>query len=194
MAPDYYDEVFSSELEYNMIFTNLNDGENESDVSQKLLKLDGVLGVSGSSGLMKDFNDMISTLNYVIVVLILSASALAFVVLYNLSNVNVNERIREIATIKVLGFYDKEVTQYIFRENVLLTVMGIAVGLVMGVFLHRFVIITAEIDTIMFGRNVDALSYVYAAILTFLFAGAVNIGLHFKLKKVSMVESLKSVE
>ncbi|MFQ9872824.1 MAG: ABC transporter permease [Oscillospiraceae bacterium] len=129
-----------------------------------------------------------------VLVLIISASALAFVVLYNLSNVNVNERIREIATIKVLGFYDREVTQYIFRENVILTVMGIAAGLVLGIFLHQFVIVTAEIDTAMFGRQIYPLSYILAALLTFLFAGVVNFALHFRLKKVSMVESLKSVE
>lgn len=196
MTPEYYSKVFSDSLSYNMIFTNLDDAhkDSQSDISEDLLKLDGILGISGSSALTKDFDDMISTLNYVIIVLILSASALAFVVLYNLSNVNVNERIREIATIKVLGFYDTEVTKYIFRENVLLTAMGIGVGLVLGIMLHRFVIITAEIDTMMFGRNIRLLSYVYSAVLTALFAGIVNIALHFKLKKVSMVESLKSVE
>ncbi len=196
MTPEYYDEVFGSELEYNMIFTNLSDeySGSQNEISEKVLNLDGVLGISGTSSLMKDFDDMIGTLNYVVIVLILSASALAFVVLYNLSNVNVNERIREIATIKVLGFYDNEVTKYIFRENVVLTFMGIAVGLVLGIMLHRFVIVTAEIDTVMFGRNIKAVSYLYSAVLTALFAGIVNIALHFKLKKVSMVESLKSVE
>ncbi len=196
MTPEYYSQVFSKGLSFNMIFANFSDDykDNTSTISEEILKQDNVLGVSSSNTLTKDFNDMISTLNYVIVVLILSASALAFVVLYNLSNVNVNERIREIATIKVLGFYDTEVTKYIFRENVLLTLMGIAVGLVMGIALHSFVIITAEIDTLMFGRDIKLLSFVYSAVLTAVFAFIVNIALHFKLKTVSMVESLKSVE
>ena len=122
------------------------------------------------------------------------AVGLAFVVLYNLSNININERVRELATIKVLGFYDKEVDAYIYRENVFLTVIGIVLGLVMGIFLHRFVVSVAEVDVVMFGRTISWLSYVLGAAMTALFAVIVNWIMHFRLKKISMVESLKSVE
>lgn len=194
LSPEGYSSIFGKECSYSTLLCNLSPDATEDEAAQQILKQENILGVSSTSSLNKDFNDIIGTLNYVVLVLIISASALAFVVLYNLSNVNVNERIREIATIKVLGFYDREVTQYIFRENVILTVMGIAAGLVLGIFLHQFVIVTAEIDTAMFGRQIYPLSYILAALLTFLFAGVVNFALHFRLKKVSMVESLKSVE
>ena len=147
-----------------------------------------------TSGIKNSFGDTVTSLNYVVLVLIVSAGALAFVVLYNLTNINVAERLREIATIKVLGFYDKEVSAYIFRENVALTLMGTVAGLLGGIWLHRFVITTAEIDTIMFGRTVAPLSYLLSAALTILFAVLVNLAMHFHLKKVDMVESLKSVE
>jgi putative ABC transport system permease protein len=126
--------------------------------------------------------------------MIFSAGALAFIVLYNLTNVNVTERLREIATIKVLGFYDTEVSAYVDRESVLLTVIGMLVGLILGVFFHRFIIVTAEVEYVMFGRIVKPLSYVYAGILTMVFSLLVNIVIHFKLKKIDMVESLKSVD
>ena len=137
---------------------------------------------------------MIKILDLVIVVLIASAGALAFVVLYNLSNVNITERIREIATLKVLGFYDGEVSSYVFRENIILSLMGGAVGLLLGVLLCRFVIQTAEIDEVMFGRNIHPLSFVYAFVITVIFSLVVNLIMTGVLKKISMVESLKSVE
>ncbi len=137
---------------------------------------------------------MIGSLDYVILVLIISAGALAFVVLYNLTNVNVTERLREIATIKVLGFYDNEVSSYVYRENILLTIIGMLFGLFLGIFLHRFIVVTAEMDYMMFGRKIKLLSYVYSAVLTMFFSGLVNFVMHFKLKKISMVESLKSVD
>ncbi|MEA4826875.1 MAG: ABC transporter permease, partial [Clostridium sp.] len=115
-------------------------------------------------------------------------------VLYNLTNVNVTERLREIATIKVLGFYDNEVSTYVYRENFLLTIIGMTLGLLMGIFLHRFIIVTSEIDYVMFGRNIKPLSYLYSAILTIVFSGIVNFVMYFKLKKIGMVESLKSVD
>ena len=134
------------------------------------------------------------SLDAVIVILIISAGALAFVVLYNLTNININERIREIATIKVLGFYDKEVSAYIYRENILLTLMGILFGLIFGVFLENYVITTAEVEMVMFLRTINPMSFVWAALITILFSVIVNFVMHFHLKKVKMVESLKSVE
>jgi putative ABC transport system permease protein len=116
------------------------------------------------------------------------------VVLYNLTNVNVTERLREIATIKVLGFFDREVSAYVDRESSILTILGMLIGLVMGIFLHRYIIVTAEVEYVMFGRNISLMSYIYSAILTLVFSSMVNIVMHFRLKKINMVESLKSVD
>ena len=137
---------------------------------------------------------MIEGMEIVIIVLIVSAGALAFVVLYNLNNINISERKRELATIKVLGFYNLETAEYVYRENIILTVIGILLGGVLGFFLHRYVIVTAELDMMMMGREVRAVSYLYAGLLTIVFAMFVNFVLYFKLKKIDMVESLKSVE
>jgi putative ABC transport system permease protein len=127
-------------------------------------------------------------------VLIVAAGALAFVVLYNLNNININERRRELATIKVLGFYSNELAAYVYRENIILTVIGSIFGIVFGIILHRFVIETVEIDLVMFGRTIDFSSYVYSVLLTFLFSAIVNFVMFYQLKKIDMIESLKSVE
>jgi len=137
---------------------------------------------------------MMQALELVVIVLIVAAGMLAFIVLYNLNNINIIERRRELATLKVLGFYDGEVGSYVYRENVLLTFLGILAGIVMGIFLHRFVILTVEVDMLMFGRVISGSSYVYSVLLTILFAVFVNFGMFFKLKKIDMVESLKSAE
>ena len=129
-----------------------------------------------------------------IITTIISAAALAFVVLYNLTNINISERIREIATIKVLGFYDNEVAAYVYRENIILTLIGSIVGLGLGVFLHKFIMTTVELENVMFGRNIDFMSYIYSVLLTLGFGIAVNLVMYFRLKKIPMVESLKSVE
>jgi putative ABC transport system permease protein len=122
------------------------------------------------------------------------ANLLAFVVLYNLTNVNITERVREIATIKVLGFFDREVSGYVYRENLILTLIGGLLGLVGGIFLHRFVVVTAEVDLVMFERTIHPISYVWSILLTLVFAGVVNFVMYFRLKNISMVESLKSTE
>ena len=139
-------------------------------------------------------DDMLTSLDSVIYVLIISAGLLAFVVVYNLNNININERRRELATLKVLGFYDKEVDAYVYRENILLTLIGAVLGIFLGFLLHRYVILTVEVDECMFGRNIKPLSDLYAFVLTCLFSAAVNGAMNFKLKKIDMVESLKSVE
>lgn len=196
MPSNIYQEVFDQEGEFQRILarTRKTDEKFEDEISKELLKYDDVNAIEFITGISKTFNDAIGSLNYVIMVLILSAAALAFVVLYNLTNINISERIREIATIKVLGFYDKEVSAYVYKENTILTLIGTGVGLFLGVFLHKFIIDTTEIEFMMFGQKIKAISYLYSAILTMVFAVLVNFVMHFKLKKVDMVESLKSVD
>ena len=143
---------------------------------------------------MKTLDDTMNSLNYVVVILIVSAGLLAFVVLYNLSNVNISERIRELATIKVLGFYDKEVYKYVSRETTILTAIGILFGLVGGYFLNFYIIGTCEIDMLRFVKIIDPLSYLYSILITVFFTIIVNIVTYFALKKIDMIGSLKSVE
>ena len=146
------------------------------------------------SDLKDSFSNMMEKIDTIVVVLIVSAGLLAFVVLYNLTNINIAERVKEIATLKVLGFFDKEVSAYVYRENVMLSIMGTAVGLVMGVFLHMFVIYSVEVDAVMFGRTIKPLSYLVSAVLTMVFSTLVNLVMNRKLKKISMVESMKAPE
>ena len=135
-----------------------------------------------------------NSVDYAVIIIIVAAAALAFVVLYNLTNINITERIRELATLKVLGFYDGEVSAYVYRENIFLTLFGIFLGLWMGRLLHSWLVLTVEVDMVMFGRTAPPYAYVLAALLTVVFSLAVNAAAHFKLRKVDMVESLKSVE
>ena len=195
MTPALYQKLYSGEPFYNTIlFNEKEDAQDHDEISTSYLENDSVLAVSFLDEHTKTFKDMIGSLNYIVLVLIVSSGALAFVVLYNLSNINVNERMRELATIKVLGFYDKEVSAYIYRENTISSLIGMAIGLVLGIFLHRFVVFTAEVDMVMFYRQISAMSYVWAALLTMAFTLVVNFVLHFKLKKINMAESLKSIE
>ena len=185
MSPTLYQEVFGKPVQFKQIMakTTETSEEFENKLSSDLLRNEEVGSTRFITGISKDFKKIIKSLNYVILVMIFSAGALAFIVLYNLTNVNVTERLREIATIKVLGFYDREVSAYVDRESVLLTVIGMLVGLILGVFFHRFIIVTAEVEYVMFGRIIKPLSYVYAGILTMVFSLLVNIVIHFKLKK-----------
>ena len=150
--------------------------------------------MSYTTDLKQQVDDMLESLDIVIVVLIISAGMLAFVVLYNLNNINITERKRELATLKVLGFYNNEVCAYVYRENIILTLIGALFGMVLGKILHQFVIVTVEIESVMFGRNIDVSSFVYGFLLTIAFSCIVNGAMYFKLKKINMVESLKSVE
>lgn len=194
ISPKYYKDILDVEPNYNSFVVSTNNIDNEEDFSKELMENQIVKGVSFNTNIKENFDNIIKSLNYVVLVMIVSAGALAFVVLYNLTNVNISERIREIATIKVLGFYDNEVSAYIYRENIILTIFGILFGSALGVLLHRFIIFTVEIDNMMFGRNIDLTSFIFSAILTILFAVLVNISMYYKLKKVKMVESLKSVD
>lgn len=193
MTPGLYRELTGSAPECETIVYDAGEA-GEEEVGQKALAYDAALGITYTSSFRQRLDDMLGTLDSVIAVLIISAGLLAFVVLYNLNNININERKRELATIKVLGFYDGEVAAYVYRENILLTVLGAALGCGLGTILHRFVIVTVEVDICMFGRNINPPSFVYAVLFTVGFSVIVNIVMYFKLKKIDMVESLKSVE
>lgn len=196
MSPELYQELYGEEPEYNNILFDLKDASAQelSQAGEELLKYDGVMNVTYTNSIEDQLNTMLQSLDLVIVVLIVSAGLLAFVVLYNLNNINITERRRELATLKVLGFYDMEVSSYVYRENIMLTIFSIVVGIVLGALLHRFVITTVEVDAVMFGRVVKWQSYLYSALFTTAFSLFVNWVMYYKLKKIDMVESLKSVE
>lgn len=186
-----YESVFSDEPQYNQVFVKASD---PAACGDKISLNENVASVMNTEDLMTSFNDIFDSLNGVVLLLIISACLLNFVVLYNLTNINIGERVREIATIKVLGFYPLETDSYIYRENIVLTAVGTALGLWLGVYMHDFVIKTAELDMIMFTRSINIESYIFSAVLTFVFAAFVNFFMHFKLVKISMTESLKSIE
>lgn len=197
MTEEMYSEMFGQLPEYNMVYfdNGMSDNEAEAEAfSERIMECSGVLSVILNSKSSSSFSDMLGMIDMVIIVLIVSAGALAFVVLYNLTNVNITERIREIATLKVLGFYDREVSSYVFRENIILSVMGSAAGLLLGIVLLQFVVQTAEIDEVMFGREIHPTTFIFSFIITVAFSLAVNLIMTRLLKKISMVESLKSVE
>ena len=196
MTPPCYEKTFGEKPEYSStVYTMKEDAESDLEtLGNAILKYPAALSISYTSSTAGQVERMLGSLGAVIWVLIISAGMLAFVVLYNLNNINITERQRELATLKVLGFYDGEVSQYVFRENVLLSFIGILAGAVFGIFLHRYVITTVEVDAVMFGRNIKPISFVYSGIITFGFSMFVNMVMHFKLKKIDMVESLKSVE
>jgi putative ABC transport system permease protein len=196
MTPNLYGKLFGEEPDYNEYFMLMPGVEQKEDlaVGNALLEQPAASGVFYTSYYQDLLSNVLVSLNIVVWVLIISAGALAFVVLYNLNNININERRRELATLKVLGFYNKETAAYVYRENIVLTLIGSLFGTIFGIFLHRYVITTVEIDLVMFGRNIDPSSFVYSILLTILFSAFVNFVMYFKLKKIDMVESLKSIE
>lgn len=196
LSKEYYEEIFQEHIKYNEAIGKIKEKTEEFQdrLSKDLLNKEGIDNVSFNTTIMEDFDDTIRSLNYVVLVMVFSAGALAFVVLYNLTNVNISERIREIATIKVLGFYDKEVSAYVYRENIILTILGTLAGLVIGIFLHRYIMTTVEMDNLMFGLDLEPNSYIISIILTLGFAAFVNIAMYYKLKNIEMVESLKSID
>lgn len=180
---------------FSTIFCNVPDaGDVRATVSARLHDMTGVSTVTFSDEVINQYRHVLSVVDMVVVVLIVSAAALAFIVLYNLTNINVEERLREIAALKVLGFTKREVYAYIFREIILLALMGDVAGMLLGIWLERFVITTAEVDYVMFGRSIHALSFVYAFALTLVFSALVMLVMRRKLDRVDMVESLKSVD
>lgn len=197
MTPALYEKLYGEEPDYRTLILKMKEGVTQEEIEQtgeRMLSGDAALSVSYTATLEDQLHNMLSSLDTVIAVLIISAGMLAFVVLYNLNNININERKRELATLKVLGFYDMEVGAYVYRENILLTLIGSILGAGLGVLLHRFVIVTVEVDICMFGRNINPDSFLYAVLFTFAFSAIVNAAMFFKLKKIDMVESLKSVE
>lgn len=197
MSKGYYETVFGEEYKPNqalLLTTSKMSDEEVDDFCGEYLALDEVKGVSYSSSYSEHFDEMLGSMDAVIVVLVVSAGLLAFIVLFNLNNINITERRRELASLKVLGFYDGEVSMYVFRENLVITILSLFLGSGFGKILHRYIVLTIEMDNIMFGRDIKPMSYVYSILLTLLFAGIINFSMHFKLKKVDMATSLKSAE
>lgn len=191
-------ETYKTELgcdaAYKNILLNVPENSDEHLISAALMQEENVASVTVNRDTMERFSSMLSSLNLIVLVVILCAAGLAFIVLYNLTNINITERVREIATIKVLGFNKKETASYVFRENMVLAAMGIAVGMVLGHYLHLFVMNEINLDLIAFDIHVRPVSFVYSVLLTFIFAWFVNKVMGRKLEHISMTESLKSVD
>ena len=196
MSPQYYEKIYGEPAEFEVMYVEFTpEGqERENELGSEILQQPGVYNVSYTSDTKREINDMLQALVLVIIVLIITAALLAFVVLYNLNNVNITERRRELATLKVLGFYDQEVAAYVYHENIILTLMGIVVGVGLGTLLHQYIIHTIRVDMVMFGQHVSLVSFLISTVLTAVFSAFVNFVMYFKLKEINMVESLKSVE
>lgn len=199
ISPEYYESIFGEKVKYNTILLKeqsevRKSEESENKLGKKILENSNISKVTFMSQTKSIFDEVMDNMTFVVWVLIISAGLLAFVVLYNLANVNISERIRELATIKVLGFYDKEVYDYVGRETTILTIIGILLGLIAGYFLEMFILKTCELDILMFDTRISIWSYVYSASLTILFTLIVSVVTYFALKKIDMIESLKSVE
>ncbi|MDO5569730.1 MAG: FtsX-like permease family protein [bacterium] len=189
---NYYEQIFNKELQYNSIIANINQYSQEQ--ATNLIANDNISAINYTKDNFNTFNSLIDSLNKIIYLIITCAAILAFIVLYNLTTININERIREIATLKVLGFHNKEISNYIYRETIILTILGILLGLILGIYIHSFVITIAETDNIMFIKKINYTSFTISGLLTFIFAYIIQVFTHFKLKKVNMVEALKEVE
>jgi putative ABC transport system permease protein len=194
MNANTFDQLFGRKAESTQVLVNLKEAYQNEDLAEEFLKIQGIASTNSIDTLRGTFSDMLKGLDIIIVVIVGAAGGLAFVVLYNLNTINIGERIRELATLKVLGFYDGEVSSYVFRENIILTLIGIVCGYAFGNYLHKIVIDTVEPDFVMFGRDVFMASYLYATLITLLFAIIINFSMHYKLKKIDMSTSLKSVE
>lgn len=189
-----YTEQLGTEPAYKSAYTVVKEGVDVHEAAAAISSLDNVLAVSVTLDMRKRIAAMMESMDYIVLLIIVCAGSLAFIVLYNLTNINITERIREIATIKVLGFYAKETADYVFRENLVLTGMGAVVGLGLGKWLHWFVMYNINIDMISFKTTIAPISYVCSLFFTFAFAMLVNGIMYFKLEKINMAESLKSIE
>ncbi|MGG5316526.1 FtsX-like permease family protein [Enterococcus sp. AZ072] len=197
MTPKYYDQLFGRTPDYNtdlLLFNKQPPSSQENTIGQQLMGRDKVISVAFLSESRNALKDTVESLNVIMWVLIVSAGLLAFIVLYNLTNINISERIRELSTIKVLGFYNNEVVAYVYRENVLLTLIGIVAGMFLGKIEHRYILKTVELDVTMFSPDIQPSSYLYSALITLFFALVVGILMYFKLKKINMIEALKANE
>lgn len=195
-SPGFYREMFGLDAGFNQILCRAGkpDEDARDAISTEILKQDAVNGVSFVAKMKEYYTDAIDSLNVVVLILLIAGALLSFIVLFCLTGINIDERERELATLKVLGFYDRETANYIFRENIVSTAIGTAAGLFAGVFLHRLVMDTAEIDAVMFGRDIATLSFVFTAALSFVFLAVVNRVMSRRIRKIDMIESLKSVE
>ena len=195
MGPHAYEQAWGEEPAFDAVFAvSTTDADARARFGEELRAIDGVKTVGFNDETIETYESMLASVNLIVVVLVVAAAALAFIVLYNLTNINITERQREIATLKVLGFTPREVDAYIYRETALLSVIGCVLGLVLGVFMEGFVVVTAEVDQVMFGREIHAASFALAFLLTMLFTVLVMLAMRFKLARVNMVESLKSNE
>ena len=188
MNKKYYESTISK-YETNMLLVKGSNAKNK-----EILKFDSVSSINRVSKMIKNASIMFDAMNYVVILLIIASALLDFVVLYNLANVNISERQREIATLKVLGFYDKEVDDYINKENIIFTIIGIILGMIFGIFIIDLIVASIEIDNLRIIRYIKPISFVYSALITITFSFIVNIIIHFILKKINMIESLKSIE
>lgn len=198
LSKNLYSAIFGANPQYNYVTANLaienTSDEQKVNLAKELMNEYGISAVAYTDQIKGSFVNILDAISYLVLILVVCAGLLAFIVLYNLSIINITERIKEIATLKVLGFDDGEVSAYIFRENVILTIVGVLEGIILGFLLHKWIIVIAEVDIIMFGRSIELPSYLYAVALAFAFSMFVNVVLYKKLKKVDMVESLKSIE
>lgn len=197
MTPNYYEKIFAKQPEYNtdlLLFSKEPSRHAEDQMAKKLMDNPEIANVSFMSKSRDTLRDTVKSLNIIMWVLIVSAGLLAFIVLYNLTNINISERIRELSTIKVLGFYDGEVVRYVYRENILLTVMGVFFGLFLGKIEHGYILQTVELDMTMFSPDIQPLSYIYASLITLFFTLVVGVIMYFRLKKIDMIEALKANE
>lgn len=193
IAPESYEKQIG-DLVFKNVYVSLPDEADIHEVSAALMKADGVTAVTVNSDMLNRISQMMSCMNYIVIVIIICAGALAFIVLYNLNNINITERVREIATIKVLGFYPKETASYVFRENMVLTAIGCGLGLILGKWFHRFVMGEIQIDMVSFNVQINAVSYLFSVLLTMGFAWIVNCMMTGKLERINMAESLKSID
>lgn len=193
IAPESYEKQIG-DLVFKNVYVSLPDEADIHEVSAALMKADGVTAVTVNSDMLNRISQMMSCMNYIVIVIIICAGALAFIVLYNLNNINITERVREIATIKVLGFYPKETASYVFRENMVLTAIGCGLGLILGKWFHRFVMGEIQIDMVSFNVQINAVSYLFSVLLTMGFAWIVNRMMTGKLERINMAESLKSID
>lgn len=194
-TPTLYEQVMGEEPVFTTLYANEVEDEGAREVlSDELLATDGVKTVTYNDETIDSYRTMLKSVDSVVVVLVIAAALLAFVVLYNLTNINITERVREIATLKVLGFTPREVDAYIYRETLLLAVIGALVGLLLGIVMEGFVVVTAEVDQVMFGRDIHAASFIIAFLLTMVFSVIVTLAMRPKLRRIDMVESLKSNE
>lgn len=192
--PETYTMQMQKKPEFKNMYINVREETDMHQLSASLMKMDDVMGVTVNETERERFETMMSTLDYVVILVLVCAAALAFIVIYNLTNINITERIREIATIKVLGFYQKETATYVFRENIILTLVGALVGLLLGKILHTFIMECIQVDMVSFDIRILPMSYLYSVVITMFFAICVNKLMAGKLNKISMTESLKSVD